>query len=138
MAVIEAGRRAGEVVVCDLPRHLTDTALAVADAADLVVLVVPTEVRAVAAAARVAEPLAERGVPLRLVVRGPAPGGLDADDVAHALGLDVLASVAPEPGLAAALDRGQGPRAAARSPAGRRRRRCSTRSTPSADRGRAA
>jgi len=109
VAVVEAGRRAGEVVVCDLPRHGTDTALAVADAADLVVLVVPTEVRAVAAAARVAEPLAERGVPLRLIVRGPAPGGLDADDVAHALGLDVLASVAPEPGLAAALDRGKVP-----------------------------
>jgi len=109
VAVVDAGRRAGEVVVCDLPRHTTDTALAVADAADLVVLVVPAEVRAVAAAARVAEPLAERGVPLRLVVRGPAPGGLDGDDVAHALGIELLASVAPEPGLAAALDRGRVP-----------------------------
>src|SRR5206468_1425189 len=106
VAVLEAGRRAGEVVVCDLPRHLPDTALAVADAADLVVLVVPAEVRAVAAAARVAEPLATRGVPLRVVVRGPAPGGLDGEDVGHALGLEVLVSVPPEPGLAAALDRG--------------------------------
>jgi hypothetical protein len=57
----------------------------------------------------VAEPLATRGVPLRVVVRGPAPGGLDADDVAHALGLEVLVSVPPEPGLAAALDRGTVP-----------------------------
>lgn len=56
VAVVEAGRRAGETVVCDLPRHLTDAALAVAEACDLVVLVVPAEVRAVAAAARVAEP----------------------------------------------------------------------------------
>ncbi|PVZ09390.1 septum site-determining protein Ssd [Actinomycetospora cinnamomea] len=109
VAVIEAGRRAGEIVVCDLPRHPTDTALAVADAADLVVLLVPAEVRAVAAATRVAEPLAHRGVPLRLVVRGPAPGGLDGEDVAHALGIDLLVSVAPEPGLAAALDRGRVP-----------------------------
>jgi len=109
VAVIEAGRRAGEVVVCDLPRHAGDTALAVAEAADLVVLVVPAEVRAVAAAARVAEPLADRGLPLRLVVRGPAPGGLDGDDVAHALGVELLVSVAPEPGLAAALDRGRVP-----------------------------
>lgn len=109
VAVVEAGRRAGEVVVCDLPRHPSETALAVADVADLVVVVVPAEVRAVAAAARVAEPLVERGVPLRLIVRGPAPGGLDADDVAHALGLDVLISVPPEPGLAAALDRGKIP-----------------------------
>jgi secretion/DNA translocation related CpaE-like protein len=109
VAVVEAGRRAGEVVVCDLPRHPTDTAMAVAEAADLVVLVVPAEVRAVAAAARVAEPVADRGLPLRLVVRGPAPGGLDGDDVAHALGVELLVSVAPEPGLAAALDRGRVP-----------------------------
>ncbi|MEJ2866068.1 septum site-determining protein Ssd [Actinomycetospora flava] len=109
VAVVEAGRRAGEVVVCDLPRHPTDTALAVADVADLVVLVVPAEVRAVAAAARVAEPLAERGAPVRLVVRGPGPGGLDADDVANVLGLEVLASVGRESGLDRALDQGRVP-----------------------------
>jgi secretion/DNA translocation related CpaE-like protein len=109
VAVVEAGRRAGEVVVCDLPRDPSDTALAVVDVADLVVVVVPAEVRAVAAASRVAAPLAERGAALRLVVRGPAPGGLDADDVAHALGLEVLISVPAEPGLAAALDRGRVP-----------------------------
>jgi len=109
VAVVEAGRRAGEMVICDLPRHLTEAALAVVDTCDLVVLVVPAEVRAVAAAARVAEPLAGRGAPVRLVVRGPAPGGLDAEDVEHALGLAVLASVGPEPGLAAALDRGKVP-----------------------------
>lgn len=109
VAVVEAGRRAGETVVCDLPRHLTDAALAVAEACDLVVLVVPAEVRAVAAAARVAEPLTGRGVTLGLVVRGPAPGGLDASDVERALGLPVLVSVPPEPGLAASLDRGKVP-----------------------------
>lgn len=105
VAVVEAGRRAGEVVVCDLPRHLTDTALAVADVADLVVVVVPAEVRAVAAAGRVVAPLAERGAVLQLVVRGPGPGGLDADDVTHSLGLDAIAFVGDEPGLASALDR---------------------------------
>lgn len=109
VAVVEAGRRAGEVVVCDLPRHPTDTALAVVDVADLVVVVVPTEVRAVAAAARVLEPLAERGAAPRLVVRGPAPGGLDAEDVANALGLDVLAAVDAEPGLGRSLDQGRVP-----------------------------
>lgn len=108
-AVVEAGRRAGETVVCDLPRHLTPAALAVLDCCDLAVLVVPAEVRAVAAAARVAEPIVARGAALRVVVRGPAPGGLHGDDVAAALGLDVLVSVAPEPGLAAALDRGKVP-----------------------------
>lgn len=109
VAVVEAGRRAGEVVVCDLPRHATPTALAVADVADLVVVVVPAEVRAVAAAGRVVAPLAERGVTPRLVVRGPAPGGLDAQDVAQVLGLDVLAAVDAEPGLPVALDQGKVP-----------------------------
>lgn len=108
-AVVEAGRRAGETVVCDLPRHLSPTALAVVDVSDLVVLVVPMEVRAVAAATRVAEPLVARGAVVRVVVRGPAPGGLDSTDVANALGLEVVVAVPPEPGLALALDRGQVP-----------------------------
>jgi secretion/DNA translocation related CpaE-like protein len=108
-AVVEAGRRAGETVVCDLPRHLSDTALAVVDVSDLVIVVVPAEVRAVAAAARVAEPLAARGAVVRVVVRGPAPGGLDGTDVARALGLEVLVSVPAEPGLAHDLDHGRLP-----------------------------
>ena len=109
IAVVEAGRRAGDVVVCDLPRQLTAAALAVAEAADLVVVVVPAEVRAVAAAGRVLEPLLECGAPVRVLVRGPAPGGLDGDDVAHALNAEVLLAVPAEPGLAAALDRGKVP-----------------------------
>ena len=109
VAVVEAGRRAGETVVCDLPRHLTSTALAVVDASDLVVLVVPLEVRAVTAAARVAEPLVARGAVVAALVRGPAPCGLDPDDVAGSLGLPVIGSVAGEAGLAEALDRGRVP-----------------------------
>ena len=108
-AVVEAGLRAGETVVCDLPRHLTEAAAAVVDVCDLTVLVVPAEVRAAAAAAQVAAQILERGAELRVVVRGPAPGGLGVDDVAGALPVDVLAWVAPEPGLAAAMDRGKVP-----------------------------
>lgn len=109
VAVVEAGRRAGDTVVCDLPRHLTDTAVAVLAVADLTVLVVPAEVRATAAASRVAELVAEHGATLGVVVRGPAPGGLTGEDVAAALGLEVLASVEAEPGLAAAMDHGTVP-----------------------------
>ncbi|MHA6628266.1 septum site-determining protein Ssd [Pseudonocardia sichuanensis] len=108
-AVVEAGRRAGETVVCDLPRYPTDAAVAALSAADLVVLVVPADVRSCAAGARVAALLAEHGRPLRLVVRGPAPGGIDADEVGRALALPVLAAVRPEPGLARALERGEAP-----------------------------
>lgn len=105
-AVIEAGRRAGDTVVCDLPRHPTPAAEAAVDRSDLAVLLVPAEVRACAAARRIAVALQERGARLRTIVRGPAPGGLQADDVARAVGAPLLAAVRAEPGLAAALERG--------------------------------
>jgi secretion/DNA translocation related CpaE-like protein len=108
-SVIDAGRRAGETVVCDLPRYPTDAAVAALAAADLTVLVVPADVRSCAAGARVAALLAEHGGRARLVVRGPAPGGVDADEVARALGLPLLAAMRPEPGLARALERGSAP-----------------------------
>ncbi|WP_084211797.1 septum site-determining protein Ssd [Pseudonocardia acaciae] len=108
-SVLDAGRRAGETVVCDLPRYPTEAALAALDNADLSVLVVPAEVRSTAAAARVASVLSQRGAPVRLVVRGPAPGGLSPRDVAGALGLPLLHAMRPQPGLARALDRGTPP-----------------------------
>lgn len=108
-AVLDAGRRAGDTVVCDLPRHLTEAAGAVLEASDLTVIVVPAEVRATAAASRVARQAADRGATLAVVVRGPSPAGLVGEDVATALGLEVLVSIDAEPGLAAALDRGAVP-----------------------------
>jgi Flp pilus assembly CpaE family ATPase len=108
-AVLDSGRRAGETVVCDLPRYPTDAAVAALAAADLVALVVPADVRSCAAGARVAALLREHGAPIKLVVRGPAPGGVDADEVARALGLPLLAAMRPEPGLARALDKGSAP-----------------------------
>jgi len=108
-SVIDAGRRAGETVVCDLPRYPTDAAVAALAAADLAVLVVPADVRSCAAGARVAAVLAEHGATAQLVVRGPAPGGVDAAEVARALGLPLLVVMRPEPGLARALERGTAP-----------------------------
>ncbi|MEO6880648.1 MAG: septum site-determining protein Ssd [Mycobacteriaceae bacterium] len=105
-AVLDAGRRAGDVVVCDLPRSLGPAALAVLDRADVTVLVVPAEVRACAAAARVVAATGARGDGLRIVVRGPAPGGLRSVDVSRALGLPVLATSRPRPRLAELLERG--------------------------------
>lgn len=108
-SVLDAGRRAGETVVCDLPRYPTPAALAALDGADLTVLVVPATVRSTAAAARVAAVLLPRGAPVRLVVRGPSPGGVDARDVAAALGLPLLHAMRSQPGLARSLDRGLPP-----------------------------
>lgn len=118
-AVVESGRRAGDVVVCDLPRHLPEASQAALDRADLVVLVVPADVRSCAAATPVVERLRAGGAPLHLVVRGPAPGGLAAVDVSRALSLPLLAAMRPAPGLAAALDTGQLRLGSARNPLAR-------------------
>jgi secretion/DNA translocation related CpaE-like protein len=107
--VCAAGRRAGEVVVCDVPRHPCDAGSAALQSADLAVLVVPAEVRACAGAATVAAWAAGHGAPLHVVVRGPAPGGLAPAEIAEALALPLLAAMRPQPGLAGALDRGQAP-----------------------------
>lgn len=108
-SVLDAGRRAGETVVCDLPRYPTDAAVAALRAADLTLLVVPADVRSCAAAARVAAVLTEHGGPVRAVVRGPSPGGVGADEIAQAIGVPLLVAMRPEPGLARSLERGSAP-----------------------------
>jgi secretion/DNA translocation related CpaE-like protein len=105
-AVIDAGRRAGDTVVVDLPRHPSEVAGAALDRTDLAVLVVPAEVRACAAARRVAESIRQRGVRPHVLVRGPAPAGLPAADVARAVGAPLLTAVRAEPALSRALERG--------------------------------
>ncbi|MGQ0774062.1 MAG: septum site-determining protein Ssd [Pseudonocardiales bacterium] len=107
--VCGAGRRAGQTVVCDVPRHPCEPGTAALESADLAVLVVPAEVRACAAAATVAARVLRHGVALHLVVRGPAPGGLTPHDVSRALELPLLTAMRPQPGLAGALDRGAVP-----------------------------
>jgi secretion/DNA translocation related CpaE-like protein len=118
-AVIDAGRRAGDTVICDVPRHLPRHALAALDLAELVALVVPAEVRACAAATQLARRLLERGRRVRLVVRGPAPGGLAPADVARALAVPLLTAMRPAPRLAAALETGRLPVRLARGPLAR-------------------
>ncbi|ONI81875.1 hypothetical protein ALI22I_37410 [Saccharothrix sp. ALI-22-I] len=109
VAVIEAGRRAGGTVVCDVPRQLTDAACAALDRADLAVLVVPADVKACMAAKTLVEQAGERGVQLKAVVRGPAPGGLSTAQVVEAVDVPLLTTMRPEPRLATALDHGRFP-----------------------------
>lgn len=105
-AVIDAGRRGGVTVVCDLPRRPADAAQAALDAADLVVVVSPCDVRACAATAAMAAPLTAINPNVGLVVRGPAPGGLRAVEVAEVTGLPLLAAMKAQPQLADQLERG--------------------------------
>jgi secretion/DNA translocation related CpaE-like protein len=106
-AVVDAGRRTGEIVVCDLPRHLDEAALAVVQRADLVVAVVPAEIRACAAARRVLDQVGDHNPALGVVVRAPAPDGLAADEIARALDVRLIAQMRSQHGLDKALERGR-------------------------------
>lgn len=105
-AVVEAGRRAGEIVVCDIPRHLDHTAFAAIDRADLTAIVTPAEVRACVTAKQLAGELARRGAETQLIVRAPSPGSLPLREIPDFVGVPVLAYMNEEPGLARALERG--------------------------------
>ncbi|TDV40663.1 secretion/DNA translocation related CpaE-like protein [Actinophytocola oryzae] len=105
-AVIEAGRRAGEVVVCDLPRQLDAAAWTAIDRADLTVILTPAELRAAITAKQLAKDLTDKGTSPQLVVRGPSPGGLRADEIAATVGVPLLATMRREPQVAQSLERG--------------------------------
>ncbi|WP_203434289.1 septum site-determining protein Ssd [Jiangella asiatica] len=108
-AVLAAARRACDLVVLDLPRWPDPAAERAAGLCAAVLLVVPAEVRAVAAAARVAVGLTTLAADVRLVTRGPSKSGLSGADVAAALGLPLGAHLTAEPGLTEQLDRGEPP-----------------------------
>lgn len=108
-SVLAAARRSHRLVVVDLARHIDDVAELVLSTSALTLLVVPAEVRATAAAGRVAAGVGLLAGDLRTVVRGPAPGGLTGPLVADALGLPLAGWLDPEPDLARALEHGRAP-----------------------------
>ena len=115
-AVLDAGRRARELVVVDLPRRLDQASEVALQAADEALLVVPAEVRAAAAAARVAATATRHCRSVRVVVRGPSPGRLSADEIGRSLRLPVAGTLRPEVGLPAMLEGGMPPTATGRGP----------------------
>ncbi|MFJ8826206.1 septum site-determining protein Ssd [Streptomyces sp. NPDC102467] len=87
-AVLAAGRRRGGVVVVDLPRRIDAGSVEALAQLDLGLLVVPPELRAVAAARRVAGAVGMVLRDLRVVTApGAGTGALDGDEVARLLGL---------------------------------------------------
>jgi secretion/DNA translocation related CpaE-like protein len=105
-AVLDAGRRGGATVVCDLARRMTDAVETVLETADLAVVVSPCNVRACAATATAVPVLAAINPNIGLVVRGPSPGGLRADEVATIAEVPLLAAMKPHPRLAEQLEHG--------------------------------
>ncbi|MFY1705549.1 septum site-determining protein Ssd [Micromonospora sp. WMMA1923] len=115
-ATMDAARRGRDFVVVDLPRQLDDAAVIALQSTDQAYLVVPAELRATAAAARVVATAAAHCAQLSVIVRGPAPGRLKAAEIARSLGLPLVGTLRPEPGLCRGLERGEAPAAAGRGP----------------------
>ncbi|MFF5172753.1 septum site-determining protein Ssd [Micromonospora sp. NPDC000089] len=115
-ATVDAARRGRDFVVVDVPRQLDDAAVIALQAADQAYLVVPAELRATAAAARVVAAAAPHCASLGVIVRGPAPGRLKAAEVARALGLPLVGTLRPEPALCRGLERGEAPAGGGRGP----------------------
>jgi secretion/DNA translocation related CpaE-like protein len=108
-AVLDVGRQGSDLVVVDLPRRPDEAAVRVLQAADRVLLVVPAEVRASAAARRVVQAVAPHCADLQLVVRGPAPAGLSSRDLVAMVGLPLAGTMRAERGLPSALEHGEAP-----------------------------
>jgi secretion/DNA translocation related CpaE-like protein len=111
-AVLAAARRRGGAVVVDLPRRVDEAAAQALAQVDLGLLVVPAQLRAVAAAGRVAAAARTVLGDLRVVVRPDPEGeavGLTAAEVARLLGLPLAGELPEERGLAAARRTGRPP-----------------------------
>ncbi|MGW4485962.1 septum site-determining protein Ssd [Amycolatopsis sp. NPDC004368] len=106
-AIVTAGRRSGHTVICDLPRHLDEGALAVVSSADLVVLVVPVEFRACMAAKQVLERLTPHTDHLAIVASGHSRAGAPPSRTTALLGPPLLTSLPPERRVAATLETGE-------------------------------
>lgn len=115
-AVLAAARRRGGAVVVDLPRRVDEGVAEALAQLDLGLLVVPADLRAIAAAGRVASAVGMVLRDVRVVVRGPYAPGLDDREVARLLGLPLVGEV---PAESAPPDTGVPPGGAARGPLAR-------------------
>jgi secretion/DNA translocation related CpaE-like protein len=116
--VIRAAARAFDLVVLDIPRARSDAVHVAIPLSDVTLLVVPSDVRAVSAASVVRKALLSAHSDVRVVVRGPAPSGLDARTICDTLGLPLAASMAADSTLHDALEHGEVPGARRRSALG--------------------
>ena len=105
LAVLDAGRSNGDLLIADLGRGTEAVAAGVLDSVELIVPVCCATVPAVSATRKLAARL-PAGARSRLVVRGPSPSGLTAAQVAGAVGLPLLAGQRSEAGLPSRCESG--------------------------------
>ncbi|NUP49841.1 MAG: P-loop NTPase, partial [Catenulispora sp.] len=114
-AVLNALTQAGDLVVVDLPRSLDDAATEALALATTALIVVPAEVRASAAASQLAAAVRLITPDLRVVVRLPAPGGLEPLDITDVMGgLPLAGVIGPDRRLSSAAEHGEPPGSSAR------------------------
>lgn len=118
-AIVGAVRRRHDVVIVDLPRRTDPVAEEALSQCATGLVVIPAELRAIAAASQVVALLRPVVRDLRAVVRTPSPSGLSSDEVATNAGLPLAGEVRHESGLIEAVERGEPPGTRARSPLAR-------------------
>ena len=106
-SVIGAAQRSSDLVVVDLPRRADPAVEEGFIRAAATLLVVPCDVRSVAAAKRLVGPLRAVAGDLRVVARESRPHGLSATDVAAHLALPLATKVTPERDLPVSMDQGR-------------------------------
>jgi secretion/DNA translocation related CpaE-like protein len=106
-SVLGAAQRSCDLVVVDLPRYGGEAADEVLARATSTVLLVPRDVRACAAAARVAGRLSLAGTDIRVVARDSTAGSLKPADVAAHLGLPLTAQLRLDKDLDGQIESGR-------------------------------
>lgn len=106
-SVLGAAQRSSDLVVVDLPRYGGEAADEVLSRLTSAVLLVPREVRACAAATRVAARLSLAGIDLRVVARESISGSLRAADIATHLGVASTAELRHDKDLARQIEAGR-------------------------------
>ncbi|WP_214410005.1 septum site-determining protein Ssd [Sphaerisporangium fuscum] len=115
-AVLEAAHRGCDLIVVDLPRHVSPAAAEALSRAASTLVLVPADVRGVLAASQLLIELRRHTSALGAVVRD---GVLHPDVISTSLGVPCLGLLADQRGLAEALNRGDAPPLNERTPLGR-------------------
>ncbi len=114
-AVLGSARRGYEVTIVDLPRGAGPAVQEVLRLADLIVLLLRDDLRGVAAGREVLAVIEESSCEVGLVLRQSRSRMLNATVVAEGLGLRLLGTLADDPALIVAAERGDPPGRSVRS-----------------------
>lgn len=117
--VLTAARDGHGLAVADVARGEDEVVREALSLAACTLLVLPAQIRSVAAARTRLPLLRAATTDLRLVVREVSAGGLAAEEVADALELPLVTSMRPERGLTGWLEQGLGPIRRRRGPLAR-------------------